>query len=377
MTDHPATRRADRPRGRPDDEEPGREGPGRAPGLVADVVEAEAELAGGAPDPSEPPARRRRYAWLGTLASLAIFAISGVVLWTIVREVDAAELRNAFTAARPEQVGLALLLTAVSYLLLTGYDALALRQLRLHVRYRTTALASFTSYAVSFTLGFPLLTAGTVRYWIYAPAGLSTGRIAALTVVAGLTFWLGLGAVLGWGLLREADALARLTYTNTHLLQGLGLAALATVASYLAWVSVRRRQVRLQGWRLELPGFRLSAAQMLVGAGDVCAAAGVLYALLPPGHGIGFEAFLAVYLMGAMLGMVSHAPGGLGVFEATILLGLSSLPREPVLGALLLFRIIYYLGPFVLALALLGAYEIRNRIKAARGAMRADEDAEG
>lgn len=349
----------------------------------ADPGSAGAERAA-APPPREAPRRPesaageprpRRYAWLGTLASLAIFAASAVVLWTIAREVEPGELRGAFTAATARQIGLALLLTALSYLLLTGYDALALRQLRLQVRYRTTALASFTSYAVSFTLGFPLLTAGTVRYWIYAPAGLSAGRIAALTVVAGLTFWLGLGAVLGWSLVRQADAIARLTYTSPALARGLGLLALVLVALYLACVAVRRRQVRLQGWRLELPGFRLSAAQMLLGAGDVCASAGVLYVLLPPGHGVGFESFLAIHLTGVMLGMASHAPGGLGVFEATILLALSSLPREPVLGALLLYRILYYLLPFVLALALLGAYEVLNRVRTARTALRPDEDA--
>ena len=115
------------------------------------------------------------------------------------------ELKSAFTAASPRQIGLAILFTAISYCLLTCYDALALRQLKLQVPYRTTALASFTSYAVSFNLGFPLLTAGTVRYWIYAGRGLSTGVVASLTVIAGITFWLGMALVLAWSLIREAD----------------------------------------------------------------------------------------------------------------------------------------------------------------------------
>ena len=91
--------------------------------------------------------------------------------------------------------------------------------------------------------------------------------------------------------------------------------------------------------------------------------AGVLFVLLPGGHNLSFETFLAIYVFAVMLGVASHAPGGLGVFEATILLALSSYPREPVLGALLLFRLCYYLVPFVLALALLGAYEILNRLR--------------
>lgn len=331
-----------------------------------------------APDPGPRPQRsHRRFAWVGTAASIAIFAASLFVLWHLGREVNVAEVRAAFTAASPRQLGLAAGLTAVSYLLLTCYDALALRQLGKHIPYRTTALGSFTSYAVSFTLGFPILTAGTVRYWIYAPKGLSPGRVASLTVIAGLTFWLGMGAVLSWSLLREAGSLAVLVYTNIKINQLVGVAAAAVVIGYLAWVSVKRRVANIQGWRLELPGFRLSIAQMLIGAADVCAGAGVLYVLLPGGHGIGYETFLAVYVFAVMLGIASHSPGGLGVFEATILLALSSMPREPVLGALLLFRLCYYLAPFALALALLGAYEISSRLRSANAVLHSEDGPSG
>ncbi|WP_112663827.1 lysylphosphatidylglycerol synthase domain-containing protein [Microvirga flavescens] len=317
---------------------------------------------------------RRRFAWVGTAASLVIFAVSVVVLWHIVSGMDVAELRSAFTAASARQIGLAILLTMVSYSLLTCYDALALRQLKLNVPYRTTALASFTSYAVSFTLGFPLLTAGTVRYWIYGAKGVGPGRIASLTVIAGVTFWLGMALILAWSMIGSADDVANLVYySNTRFNQLIGLVSGGLVVAYLAWVSLQRRIVRIQGWRLELPGFRLSAAQMLIGAGDVCAGAGVLFVLLPGGHNLSFETFLAVYIFAVMFGVASHAPGGLGVFEATILLALSQYPREPVLGALLLYRLCYYLVPFVAALALLGAYEIRNRLRAAQKSLEPDD----
>ncbi|HEX8664199.1 MAG TPA: lysylphosphatidylglycerol synthase domain-containing protein [Beijerinckiaceae bacterium] len=321
--------------------------------------------AGAAP---EPLGARRGLAWIGTGASVAIFAASVFVLWRIGGDVDAAEVKKAFTAASAWQIGAAAGLTALSYLLLTGYDALALRQLGVRIPYRTTALGSFASYAVSFTLGFPLVTGGAVRFRIYAPKGVSPGRVASLTVIAGLTFWLGMGAVLAFSLIREAGPLAVLVYSSIKTNQAVGLAAAAVVAGYLAWVSVKRRAVRVRGWRLELPGLRLSLAQMLIGAADACAAAGVLYVLLPPGHGIAYETFLGVYVFAVMLGIASHAPGGLGVFEATVLLALSSVPREPVLGALLLFRLIYYVAPFLLALALLAVHEAVGRMRAARAA---------
>jgi len=177
--------------------------------------------------------RHRRFAWIGTIASILLFVTSLVVLWHIVSDVNVGELKAAFTAASARQIGLAVLFTAVSYCLLTCYDALALRQLKVRVPYRTTALASFTSYAVSFNLGFPLLTAGTVRFWIYAGRGLGTGVVASLTVIAGITFWLGMGLVLAWSLIREAGSLAVLVYTNIKINQMLGLAAALVVVAYL------------------------------------------------------------------------------------------------------------------------------------------------
>ena len=309
-----------------------------------------------------------RGAWLGTIASLVLIAASLFVLWKLSEEITWAELHAAFTAVTAERLGLAFGFVGLSYLFLTCYDALALKQLRLKVPYRITALASFTSYAVSFTLGFPLLTAGTIRYWIYASRGLSAAKIAALTVIAGFTFWLGMGVVLGLSLIAEAGQLASLTFTSIRLNQGLGFGALLLVLGYLVWVSVKRRYITVKQWQLELPGATVSFSQMIVGIGDVCAAAAVLYLLLPAGLSIGFTTFVAVYVLAAMLGIASNAPGGIGVFEATILLALSSQPRDAVLGSLLLFRVCYYLVPFALALAMLGAFEATKRLRQGRAA---------
>ena len=119
----------------------------------------------------------------------------------------------------------------------------------------------------------------------------------------------------------------------------------------------------MRGWNLPLPGLGITLAQMLLGAAEVCSAAAVLFVLLPGGHNLEYPTFLAAYVFACLIGIASHAPGGLGVFEATMLVALSRLPFEQVLGALLLFRIIYYLLPFILALVLLALNEMIRRIK--------------
>ena len=119
------------------------------------------------------PVRRRPIAQiLAAVFSLAIAAFSIYILGRTISGVSLGALSQAIAATSAEQIAAAALLAVISYLALTGYDGLALRQLHLRVPYKTTALASFTSYAISFTLGFPLITAGTVRYWIYSQVGL-------------------------------------------------------------------------------------------------------------------------------------------------------------------------------------------------------------
>ena len=295
---------------------------------------------------------------LGGLASVLLFAAALYVLYRIAGEVKSDDVVEAFRKAGREQIGLAVIFTVASYLFLTGYDALAMRQLAIKAHPARVAFASFTSYAISFTLGFPWLTAGTVRYWIYSAAGISSSKVASLTLIAGMTFILGMAVVFGIGLIWQSEAISLINQANASVNQLIGMAVLSGILVYLVWTAAKRRHMRIKRFLIELPTLRVSLGQLALGAADVCAAAAVLYVLLPEGHGVAFETFAAIYAFACILGVVSNAPGGLGVFEATILLAFHNLPREGVIGALLLFRLCYYLGPFVIAVVSLALYEI-------------------
>jgi uncharacterized membrane protein YbhN (UPF0104 family) len=320
--------------------------------------------------------RRNRVALrrLGLAASLVIVSISLLFFFRIVLTIDPHQLEGAFAATGLDQIALAFALSALSYLALTGYDALALRHLRVKAPYKLTALASFTSYAISFTLGFPLITGGAVRYWIYGPAGLSAGKVASLTAIAGVTFWLGMGLIVGVGFLFEARAVGEINHFHTLANQLIGLGIIGALIAYFIWAGVRRWRARPVIFNLALPGPVLTLGQMILGVVDVCSAAGALYALLPH-SGLAFLTFCALYSFACMLGIASNAPGGLGVFEATMLKGVGG-PSESVLASLLLFRAIYYLIPFILAMALLGAHEAARRWRSLREAMEAPGDSD-
>ena len=302
---------------------------------------------------------KRLFHRIGIAASLVLFAISIAVLVYIIRELDFEEVKAAYARTSWRQIAMALGLAALSYLMLTGYDALALREVsKQPVRYSLTALASFTSFAVSFTLGFPLLTAATVRYWVYSAVGLGAGAIASLTLIAGITFWLGMSIVLGTVMVWQPVATGSFTRLSPDMNFYIGSAILAVVLAYVVWIAIRPRSLTMQGWTLRLPRLSISLAQMALGAVDVCVACGVLYVLLPAGHGVPFATVIAAYVFANLLGIASHAPGGIGVFEATILVALPGIPREALLGSVLLYRCCYYILPFIVAIWLLGLREI-------------------
>ncbi len=310
---------------------------------------------------------------LGVAASVLIVAVSAIIFLRTLIRVDPNKFKAAIAGTGGDQIALSFAFTSLSYLALTGYDGLALRHLKVKIPYRLTALASFASYAISFTLGFPLVVGGAVRYWIYGPAGLSAAKVASLTIVAGITFWLGMGLVVGAGFLSASDPVAEIDHFHPLANRLIGIGALAALIVYLAWIGrMRWRRARVLG-NFKLPGPLLTLGQMALGVIDICSASAALYVLLPKAARLGYPAFATLYSFASMLGIASHAPGGLGVFEATILQGVGG-SQDAVLASLLLFRGVYYAVPFVTAMALLGGAEAVRRWRSLREAMSAPSE---
>lgn len=312
---------------------------------------------------------RRFVQTAGIVASLALFALAAFILGRTLSNMRFAELAAAISATSAAQILQAALLTALSYLVLTGYDVAALRQIGARAPYRVAALASFTSYAISFNLGFPIVTGAAVRFWIYSRAQLNALQVANLTLIAGVTFWLGMTAMIGVGLITGAGALSRIDGAPALVNFVIGAAVAAAIAYYVVWVALERRRLVVRGHLFELPGPGATLAQLTLGVADLCCAAGALYVLLPQGQELDFIPFVAIYVFACLLGVISHAPGGIGVFEATMLHAVFAASQESLLASLLLFRVIYYFLPFLLALAVLGADEGARRWSGLREAV--------
>ncbi len=302
----------------------------------------------------------RRRAALAAVALLVVMALALEAVHSLLAEVQIGRVRAAVDQFGAGQIVAALVLTAGSYVALTFYDVLSLRVVGKPLPYRVAALASFTSYTLSHNLGLALLTGGSARYRVYTAAGLSGGDVGRVIANATLTFWSGITMLAGIGLvLRPAPlVLAGLTIGDGAQ-RVIGAALLLGVAG-LVLLAGHRRSLSLLGWTLPLPGRRAAVAMILVSMCDVGFAGATLFVLVPGLAWAGFPAFFVGYALAIVIAAISHAPGGIGVFEAVILLALPQVDRAGLAAALLLYRAIYYLLPLLLAAAIMALREGRR-----------------
>jgi glycosyltransferase 2 family protein len=234
------------------------------------------------------------------------------------------------------------------------------------VPYRAAALGSFTSYAVGHNVGASVFSGGAVRYRIYSAWGLSVIEVTKICFVAGLTFWLGNAAMLGLGVLYAPQQASDIDQLPLALNRMLAILILALLAAYIAWVWVKPRVIGREGWKVSLPGGPLTLVQIVIGILDLSFCALAMYMLVPDEPHLGFIPVAVIFVAATLLGFASHAPGGLGVFDATMMVALWQFDKEDLLAGLLLFRLLYYIIPFALSLLILGTREVLHSRAARR-----------
>lgn len=283
------------------------------------------------------------------LPVLALVALAGI-LWLLNRELrglSPAAIRAYLDGLEAWRIGAAVALTALGYFVLTGYDELALRYVRHPLTYRKTALASFIAYATSTALGHAVLTGGAVRYRLYSAWGLSGEEIARVVAFCGFAFWMGILA-LG-GIVFVVDPLpAPDGFPVSPRI--LGVLFLTLFLSWMVVNVVRTRPFTIWKWILDVPGWRITAGQAVVASLDLAIAAAVLWMLLPAGSDLTFARLVSAFLLAVIAGTLSGVPGGLGVFDGALVVLLApAVPASTSVGALLVYRAVYYLLPFTIA----------------------------
>lgn len=295
--------------------------------------------------------------WIGALLGIVVL---GLAIWgvrMIAGKVTMAEVMADIHDTPSHLLVAAALSAAASYVVLIGYDWLATRHLGYRLRLLTLAAASFASFTMSHTLGVTVLTGGTVRYRIYTRAGVKPVDIAMIILLCGWTFWLGIVAVAGLGLVIAPDLATPFKNMGPSAERWAGVLLLAGTLSYLLLASLWRREFRLWRYRFFIPDGRETVLQIIIGAIDLAFAGGALYLLLPDVGVPGLLTFLTIYAVAMVTGALSHSPGGLGVFEGVVLVLMPDAPKAGVLASLVLFRLIYTYIPFLLGLIVIAWQE--------------------
>ncbi|WP_252090603.1 bifunctional lysylphosphatidylglycerol flippase/synthetase MprF [Pseudomonas sp. MWU13-3659] len=334
------------------------------------------------------PAAAHRLPWLerlskyrqplGLAVTLLLFAMGLIACRHLLSELDIYALHDAMLSVPTHSLLGALLATLVGFVILLGYEWSASRYAAVQLPVRTLVLGGFSAFAIGNAIGLSMLSGGSVRYRLYARQGLGAAEVARMTVFASLSLGCALPPLAALATLSDLSAAATALRLPAPLLGSIAVAVL--VATTALVIGLYRRRLPEQplahgllvqfGRRtLRLPNGRLAALQLVITALDVAAAATVLYMLLPEAPPFG--AFVLVYLLALAAGVLSHVPGGVGVFEAILLAAFANqLGAAPLAAALLLYRLIYVVLPLLVACVLLLANEAR-RLLFAQQAIRA------
>ena len=317
--------------------------------------------------------------WIVIAFTLLVFVLGLLACWHLLRELDPDALRAAVRNIPGSSLLLALGATMLSYIAYVGYEWSGCRFAGVHLPLRRMALGSFCASGIGNAVGLSMLTGGSVRFRLYGRDKLGAGDIARITLFASLALGSALPLLAATAALSTPAAASLALGLPESLVITLATAVLLAGALLIVWISRHRApdtpvpgciDFPLGNRSVRLPGLRLAALQLLITLVDVCAAACVLYVLLPEAPPLG--AFLLVYLLALAAGVLSHVPGGVGVFEAVLLAAFAGqLGAAPLAAALLLYRLIYIGLPLVLACLLLLANEARRLFPAGRQALRA------
>src|SRR5712671_3808448 len=298
---------------------------------------------------------------LGIAASLLIIFFAVTTLVRTLKGVDTGIILTALTEIAPHRIGLAALCVLGAFCTLTFYDFFALKTIgKRYVPYRIAAMSSFASYTIGHNIGATMFTGGAIRFRIYSDYGLNAIDVAKICFLSGLTFWLGNLFVLGFGMAYHPWAASGMDLLPPAMNRLIALGCLAGIGTYFVWLMTgkQRRELGQNGWKVVLPSARLTLLQILIGVVDLGFCAMAMFLLMPLQPGIDFVSLAVVFILATLLGFASHAPGSLGVFDAAMLVALPEFSKEQLVATLVVFRILYFLIPFGIAISAMGTREL-------------------
>jgi uncharacterized membrane protein YbhN (UPF0104 family) len=283
------------------------------------------------------------YGFLVVGLGLAVY-----LLWQIFSEYTWSDIVASVAEIPTGNLVAAMAFSAASYICLTGFDWTGVRYVGNDLAYPRIALASFISLSIGQSVGLAGLSSGGLRYRYYAHWGMNTEDVAKIVLLSGVTVTIGLAVLTGIiMIINPADAAEVLRLSEPAVL-GIGGLCLLLVAGYLALAWFARAPVRIRKWTFQMPTLRLALAQVLIGTANFALVAAALREVMG-GADVSYLKAATAYVLANVAVIVTHAPGGLGVLEATVR---HVIGDQASIGSLVAFRVIYFFVPLAIGVPL-------------------------
>ncbi|MBQ9537174.1 MAG: UPF0104 family protein [Desulfovibrionaceae bacterium] len=296
------------------------------------------------------------------LLVLAIFCLAIYLLYDKLKQYSIAQIKDCISQVESWRIICSLLCTVLSYIILVGYDWLAIKAIHKSLSLPKVCLVSFVGQAVSYNFG--ALLAGTpVRYRFYSAWDFSISEIVRLVLMLAVTFWVGVLGLCGIFFMVTPpqipqDLVAHLPFSD---LRALGALLFVVAMAYIVSCFCIRKTLHVFGREFVFPSPQIAIAQLIVSGIDIVAAAWCMYILLPGSLGIPFYEFIPNYLLAQVAVVLTHVPGGVGVFELVIINLTHTDQTQVVFACVLLFRLLYYILPLLLAALIFAMYEFMHK----------------
>ena len=291
-------------------------------------------------------------------SGLFFFALAAFMLYKQLSKYELEEIKDALLSIPLDNIIYACMSSFLGYIALSSYDYLALRYIKHKVSTWKWVFAGFIGFSVSNNAGHAIVSGGAIRYRLYTRWRVRGGEIVKMLTFSGFTYLVACFflIIIGYAITPDhafGDGMASKITTTV-----VALASLVGLVVYLTASVLYRKSFEIKGIKFKMPNIKMALAQVFIGSIDILMASLVLYFTLVQFIDIPFNTFIGAYIIAQILGVYSQVPGGLGVFELVFSNIIPGAENQAMLfGALIAYRIIYYLLPLIISAIALMSYE--------------------
>ncbi|CDZ71601.1 Low PH-induced protein A [Neorhizobium galegae bv. orientalis] len=277
------------------------------------------------------------------------FGAAGYLLYHTFRDFTLSEIVSSFRAIPTVNLLMALLFAFGSYVCLSGFDWAGVRYVKNDLAYPKIGLASFIALSIGQSVGLSGLSSGALRYRYYAHWGMSTEDVAKIVLLSGVTVGIGMAMLSGVVMIiNPGDAASVLGLSNVVVV-AIGFGCLAATAGYLALAAFVRTPLKIRSWIFEMPTLKIAIAQVVIGTINFALVSACLREVMAATADVSYLKAATAFVLANLAILITHAPGGLGVLEATVR---HVMGDQASIGSLVAFRVIYFFIPFFIGLPL-------------------------